>query len=137
MSQLQIEYHKLKVLVVEDETHTRTIIKALLRQIGVRVIMEAANGRDGLIEVVRDPPHIVLCDVHMKPVDGREFLKTLRELKIDGVKDTPVVFLTADAQRDTVQFAKEHAISGYIVKPPSVASLRARIDPIATALKLS
>lgn len=137
MTQPEIEYHKLKVLVVEDERHTRTIIKALLRQIGVRVIMEATNGRDGLIEVVRDPPDIVLCDVHMTPIDGREFLKALRELPDDRVKNTPVVFLTADAQRDTVVFAKEHSINGYIVKPPSVVSLKARIDAVAATLKLS
>jgi len=136
MIQPDIEYHKLKVLVVDDEKHARTIIKALLRQIGIRTIMEATNGRDGLIEVTRDPPHVVLCDVHMQPIDGREFLKTLREMPDARVKDTPVIFLTADAQRDTVVFAKEHAISGYIVKPPSLAGLKSRLDAIAATLKL-
>ncbi len=136
MLPINYDYGKLKILVVEDDKHARTVIRSLLRQIGVRVIMEAANGRDGLVELVRDPPHIVLCDVHMQPVDGREFLKTLRGMKITRVKDTPVIFLTADASRDTVLFAKEFEIDGYLVKPPSVASLKARIDAIAETLKL-
>jgi two-component system chemotaxis response regulator CheY len=136
MSFAEVPYHKLSILVVEDETHTRTIIKSLLRQLGIRTIVEAANGRDGLIEVEREEPHLVLCDVHMKPIDGREFLKTLRGLPNATIKDTPVVFLTADANRDTVLFAKEHAISGYLVKPPSAATLKARIDAIAVTLKL-
>ena len=130
------DYGKLKILVVEDDKHARTVIRSLLRQIGVRIVIEAANGRDGLIELVRDPPHIVLCDVHMQPVDGREFLKTLRGMKIDRVKDTPVIFLTADASRDTVLFAKEFEVDGYLVKPPSVATLKQRIDAVAETLKL-
>ncbi len=130
------DYGKLKILIVEDDKHARTVIRSLLRQIGVRIVMEATNGRDGLVELVRDPPHLVLCDVHMQPVDGREFLKTLRGMKIDRVKDTPVIFLTADASRDTVLFARGFEIDGYIVKPPSVASLKARIDAIAETLKL-
>ncbi len=136
MLQPDIDYTKLKVLIVEDERHARTVIKSLLRQIGVRVMMEADNGRDGLLEVVRDPPHIVFCDVHMQPIDGREFLNTLREMQDARVKDIPVVFLTADATRDTVLFAKGFAISGYIVKPPSITSLKSRLDAIAATLKL-
>lgn len=136
MLPINYDYTKLKILMIEDEKHTRTVIRSLLRQIGVRIVIEATNGRDGLIEVVRDPPHIVLCDIHMQPIDGREFLKTLRAMKIDRVKDTPVVFLTADASRDAVLFAKEFAISGYIVKPPSIATLKARLDAIIATLKL-
>ncbi len=55
-----VSYEQLSILVVEDEAHTRSIIKAMLRQIGVRSIVEAANGKDGLNEVVRTRPHIVL-----------------------------------------------------------------------------
>lgn len=102
----------------------------------MRVIIEAANGRDGLVELARDPPHVVLCDVHMQPVDGREFLKTLRTMPDPAVKDTPVIFLTADSSRDTVLFAKEFAIDGYLVKPPSVIALRQRLDPVVANLKL-
>ncbi len=130
----QLDYAKLKVLVVEDEQHTRTIIKSLLRQMGIRLVTEAAHGGEGLVEVVRMRPHLILCDVHMEPVDGLAFLKQLREMKIDEVKGTPVIFLTADAQRDTVVFAKEHAVSGYIVKPPSMATLRPRVEAVLNAM---
>jgi two-component system chemotaxis response regulator CheY len=136
MAEREINYRRLKVLLVEDEFHTRTIIKSLLRQIGVDLIIEAANGRDGLVEVLREEPHIVLCDIHMKPINGLEFLQKLREIEGGMAKSTPVVFLTSDAQRDTVLFAKEHAVNGYIVKPPSAASLKAHLDPIAARLKL-
>lgn len=134
MAQEQVEYHRLHVLVVEDEVHTRTIIKALLRQLGVRKISEAVNGLDGLVKLTDVKPHLVLCDVHMKPIDGREFLQKTREME-PPLRDTPVIFLTADAQRDTVVFAKEHAVSGYIVKPPSLAAIKTRIEALAELLK--
>jgi two-component system chemotaxis response regulator CheY len=46
------------------------------------------------------------------------------------VADTPIVLLTADAKTDTVLHAKEHAVSGYLVKPVSATQLKLRIDAI-------
>ncbi|SRR5258708_39231142 len=123
-------YEKLVVLVVEDEPHTRGIIKGMLRQIGVRSVLEAADGKAGLDEVMRGKPNLVLCDIHMEPVDGRMFLKLLRDARLQQVRLTPVIFLTADAQRDTVMFAKEHHVNGYLVKPVALGDLKARIDAI-------
>ena len=125
-----VSYEQLTILVVEDEAHTRAIIKAMLRQIGVRSVVEAANGKEGLNEVLRTRPHIVLCDVHMEPIDGLTFLKTLRAVKIEALRNTPVLFLTADAQKDTVLFAREHKVDGYMVKPVALGELKARIDQI-------
>lgn len=132
----KIDYVRLKILVVEDEIHTRTIIKTLLRQLGVRDIGEAANGRDGLVKVTDWRPHVVLCDIHMKPVNGLEFLQLLRKLEDTIIAQTPVIFLTADANRDNVLIAKENAANGYLVKPVSLQALKSRLDQIAVTLKL-
>jgi two-component system chemotaxis response regulator CheY len=123
-------YERFTVLLVEDDQHTRALIKSLLRQIGVRSILEAQDGKAGIGEVLRSRPHLVFCDVHMGPIDGRSFLKLLREAKLEAVRNTPVVFLTGDAQRDTVLFAKDHFVSGYLVKPVSLTDLKTRIDSI-------
>lgn len=127
-------YEKLVVLIVEDEVHTRAVIKSLLRQIGVRSIVEAADGKAGLDEVLRSRPTLVFCDVHMTPVDGLTFLKLLRQTKIESIRRTPVVFLTADSQRDTVLFAKEHQVNGYLVKPVSLGDLKSRVDAVVKTL---
>ena len=131
-----IDYAKIKILIIEDEAHTRAIIRSQLLNLGLREIAEAHNGKEGLIQLVKTRPHLALCDVHMDTMDGLEFLKTLRALKVEAVRNTPVIFLTADAQRDTVVFAKEHAVNGYLVKPVSVAQLKAHIDAVAEKLKL-
>src|SRR5438270_12135262 len=98
-------YEKLVVLLVEDDANTRKLIKSMLRQIGVRSIVEAKDGKEGIGAVLRTRPNLVLCDVHMQPVDGRMFLMLLREARIPAVRDTPVVFLTGHAHRDPVLFA--------------------------------
>lgn len=131
------DYSRLKVVIIEDEAHTRSIIRSQLIHFGLREIAEAPNGKEGLMQVIRIRPHFVLCDVHMDTMDGLEFLKTLRALKVESVRDTPVIFLTADAQSDTVAFAKDHAINGYLVKPISAAKLKSHVDAVAEKLDLS
>lgn len=124
------EYAAITVLVVEDEPNTRLMIKRLLLQIGISSVATAADGKAGLDETMRVRPAIILCDVHMEPVDGLTFLKTLRGLKVRSLALTPVIFLTADSQRDTVLFAKDHHVNGYLVKPVSLKDLKTRIDAV-------
>jgi CheY-like chemotaxis protein len=81
-------------------------------------------------EAVRTEPTLILCDVHMEPVDGRAFLKLLRGPGLRPLATTPVIFLTADAQKDTVLFAREHQVNGYLVKPVSLTQLKTRIDSV-------
>jgi two-component system chemotaxis response regulator CheY len=127
---MAIDYSDYSVLIVEDEQFTRNIVRNLLLQIGISRIHEAADGKSGLLELLRVKPSVVLCDVHMTPVDGRQFLKTLRASKVARVAHIPVIFLTADAQNETVKFAREHAANGYLVKPVSLSQLKQRLDAV-------
>ncbi|MEQ8815863.1 MAG: response regulator [Thalassobaculum sp.] len=123
-------YENLRVLVLEDESYIRTIICRLLRQIGFRLINEAENGVDGLREIMRVRPHLILCDIHMEPMDGITFLRKLRGLGSDPLTQVPVIFLTADKQRETVVSAKELRVDGYLAKPVSLKTLKDRIDHV-------
>ncbi len=123
-------YKGVSVLVVEDEQTTRASIKSILRQIGIPTITDACDGRAGLAELARTRPTIVLCDVHMHPVDGRQFLKMVRTTKVEWIKNIPIIFLTADANPNTVSFAKEFHVNGYLVKPVSVKDVKSRIDAV-------
>jgi two-component system chemotaxis response regulator CheY len=130
MSDGDNSYKGVTVLVVDDEEIARTSIRGQLRQIGIPTVVEAADGKTALVEIARARPNLVLCDVHMQPMDGREFLKTVRTVKVEWVKRTPVIFVTADANRDTVSFAKEYDVSGYLVKPIALEALKAKVDAV-------
>ena len=130
-------YKDVTVLIVEDEQVTRAAVKSQLRQIGIPRIIEAADGQAGLVEIARTRPTLVLCDVHMEPMDGRQFLKRVRTVKVEWVRNIPIVFLTADAKPETVTFAKEYQVNGYLVKPVLLSDLKARIDQILKTLDRS
>jgi two-component system chemotaxis response regulator CheY len=123
-------YKDLRILVIEDESYTRHMITGLLRQIGFQHINEAKEGGDGFKETVRTRPQVVLCDVHMEPMDGLGYLSMLRGFKNEDIAGTPVVFLTADKQQETVLTAKQLKVDGYMVKPVSLAALKQRLDAL-------
>jgi CheY-like chemotaxis protein len=80
------------VLIVEDDTAARRVMRQELKKGGWRVL-EAANGRIALEQLAQHPPDLVLLDLVMPEMDGFEFLEELR--KRDGVARIPVVVITA------------------------------------------
>jgi two-component system chemotaxis response regulator CheY len=125
-----VRYNQLAVGVIEDSAHTRTVIKKLLQQIGVRSVIEAEDGRTGIKEVIRTRPDIILCDIHMEPEDGLTFVTNLRRFRIPGIAKTPVIMLTADAAMETVKSFSDLRINGYLVKPVSLQVLKERLDKV-------
>jgi two-component system chemotaxis response regulator CheY len=123
-------YEKVSVLVIEDMTSVRKLIRNMLMQLGIRAIFEAAEGKQGMDMTLQACPTIVLCDVHMAPVDGLQYLKLLRGHPTRSIALTPVIMLTSDSNRDTVVVAKEHHANGYLVKPVSLGHLKSRIDAV-------
>ncbi len=124
------DFEHLKVLVVEDEPHTRRLILQILRQVGVTNLHEADEGGSGFRETVRIRPDVVICDIMMEPVDGLEYLSQLRAFRIPDIARTPVIFLTGDAQQQTVFAAKRLSVDGYLVKPVSPKDVEARIRSV-------
>jgi len=121
-------YGRLRVLVVEDEPYTRNTIKRLLQQCGVRDVLEAPDGAQGFSLLLGSKPHVVFCDIHMEPVGGMDFLRMVRESTGEDISGTHVVFLTADALKDTVLAASNLRIDGYLVKPANILRIKARLD---------
>ena len=120
----------LVILLIEDEAHIRRIVRQILFRIGVRNVYEAADGGDGFMQVLRVKPHVVLCDIHMAPVDGITFLETLRAAKVDKVRSTPVLFLTSNAKEETIMRARDLRVNGYMVKPVSVNDVKRNLERV-------
>lgn len=121
---------RLRILLVEDQPYMRQIIRQTLERLRVTNIYEAEEGGEALKMTVRLRPNIVLCDVHMEPMNGLEYLEKLREFKNEAIANTPVIFLTADSGESTVLTGRKHKVNGYIVKPTSAAKLIENINRI-------
>lgn len=119
-----MDVSSVKVLIVEDEPYVRTIIRQILARLQITNVHEAPDGGEGLMQALRVRPHLILCDVHMTPVDGMKILSTLRGVKVPEIRDTPVILLTSDANQDLVERARDLKVAGYMVKPVSVNDIK-------------
>lgn len=108
---------KSKILVVEDNDFVRMQIVRYLGETGCDVI-EASQGDQALDfikqqYVKRDPVTLAIVDVRMEPVDGFEFIRSIRGLDMD----TPVILVTGDNNPDLLEKAGQWGVSAVMIKP--------------------
>ncbi len=124
---------KMKILIVDDFSTMRRIIKNLLRQIGYENIEEAEDGVHALSKLKNDSFGFVICDWNMPNMDGLELLKKIRS--DDELKDLPVLMVTAEAEKEKVVTAIQAGVNNYIVKPFTGEVLKEKMDKIFEKVK--
>jgi DNA-binding response OmpR family regulator len=112
------------ILVVDDEERLTSLLQAYLEQEGYRVVT-AANGRQALEAVRREPPDLIVLDVMMPEMDGIEFLRVLRTHH-----STPVVLLTARVGDEDKIVGLELGADDYLTKPFRPRELLARVRAV-------
>ena len=118
---------KEKILVVDDELHIRQALQASLESEGYQV-QTAENGKEGVEKCKAWRPALVILDVRMPVMDGH--LASI-EIKYDErLKDTRLIFLTANADEDSRSLGLGHGADSYLTKPFKVEDLLKRIDEI-------
>jgi len=101
-----------RVLIVDDQAVIRGFVKVALRDLNV-VVHEASDGSQALEMQDVFPADVILCDVTMPGINGEQFLERLRERG----DQTPVIMLTAEADKTLVRRLMELGIQGYVLKP--------------------
>jgi len=119
-----------KVLTVDDSKVVRTMVTRALAPYGCQ-ILEAANGKEGVEVAQRERPDLILLDVTMPVMDGREALIEIRKSK--DTQATPVIMLTAESGRDLVMEIAKLGVKGYIVKPFTAETFAAEVDKVLGA----
>lgn len=110
---------KLKVLVADDASFIRDLIKRTLRQhMPFAEVHEAINGNKARAMLKKDQFHLILCDWEMPEVSGLELLEWLRAFELEkGLDKTPFVMVTSRGSRDHVVKAVQAGVNDYIGKP--------------------
>lgn len=121
MVQAQI---KGKIVIVDDNDLTRSLLRGLLVAEGYQVVGEANNGDQGFEMILRIRPDIVCLDVNMPKTDGLTVLRQIRQ----HVPEQVVVMVTGNTDRDTVQGAITGGAAGFIVKPFNSAKVLSSIE---------
>ncbi len=119
---------KMKVLVVDDFSTMRRIVKNILRQLGFENIVEADDGETAVRKLESERIDFVVSDWNMPKMSGLELLKWVRSH--DEFKDMPFLMVTAEAQKENVLEAVKAKVSNYIVKPFTAETLAEKIDKI-------
>lgn len=104
-----------RIAFIDDEMHIREIVKLALEELGGFKIRCFESGMDALDGIEGFDPDLILLDVMMPKMTGIETLCALRELP--ACAETPVIFVTAKAQRHEIEHYMEVGAAGVIPKP--------------------
>ena len=118
----------MRVLVVDDYSTMRRILRNLLEQIGFKQIDEASDGGTALIKLRDTPCGLVISDWNMEPMSGMELLREVR--RDEKLKNTPFIMVTAESKSENVVAAKAAGVSNYIVKPFTAETLKTKIEAV-------
>ena len=123
----------LKILLVEDQSESKALIKNMLHELGITQVFEANNGRDALmfVDSAFDFIDLIVCDWNMPQMTGVEFLRQLRTVDTE----LPFLMVTGRLDMDSVMEAKSSGVTGYIGKPFSITQLEGKLRIILQRMK--
>lgn len=121
----------MKILIVDDFATMRKILKNILKDLGYTDILEAEDGDVALEILKKEKVDLVISDWNMPNMDGLSLLKAIRS--DEALKDTPVLMVTAEAQKQNVLEAVKAGVNNYIVKPFTPEVIKEKISKIFAA----
>lgn len=124
---------QLRILLVEDQAESRTLLKGMLGELGITQIYEAGDGKKGLqfLDSAFDFIDIILCDWNMPSMSGIEFLRQVRSTGAE----IPFMMITGRSDHNSVIEAKNFGVDGFIRKPYSPTQIEAKLRVLAQRVK--
>lgn len=114
-----------KVLVIEDNDDNRDILKHQLEYLGYEVV-EAADGLEGLKQAEKENPDLVIVDIMMPEIDGREVARRLRANS--KTKELPILAATVLFHTEDVHSCLAAGCNDVITKPFTLRQLKEKLD---------
>jgi two-component system chemotaxis response regulator CheY len=118
----------MKILIVDDFSTMRRIIKGLLHELGFNNVEEADDGNTALPMLRANGYDFLVTDWNMPGMTGIELLRAVRaDAKLSKL---PILMVTAEAKREQIVEAAQAGVNGYIVKPFTANTLKEKMDKI-------
>lgn len=118
----------MKILVVDDFSTMRRIIKNLLRDLGFTKTEEADDGKTALPMLQKGDFDFLITDWNMPGMQGIDLLKAVRQ--DPNLSSLPVLMVTAESKKDQIVEAAQAGVNGYIVKPFTAETLNEKIQKV-------
>lgn len=118
----------MKILIVDDFSTMRRIIKNLLRDLGFNNTAEADDGTTALPMLKAGDFGLLVTDWNMPGMQGIDLLKHVRA--DENLAKLPVLMVTAEQKRDQIVEAAQAGVNGYIVKPFTAQTLKEKLEKI-------
>jgi two-component system chemotaxis response regulator CheY len=118
----------IKVMVVDDQTSMRAMIRRTLQDLGFRDVRDKPGAAEALDAVKSDRVHLIISDYNMPEMDGLQFLEAVRKDPVIG--KTVFIMLTGSSDRELVQKAAAMGVNNYVVKPFAPAALKEKIERV-------
>ncbi len=111
----------IRILIVDDFSTMRRIVKNLLNDLGFFNTAEADDGHSALAELRKGPFDLVVTDWNMPGMPGIDLLRAIRGDA--ALSRIPVLMVTAEAKREQIIEAAQAGVNGYVIKPFTAARL--------------
>ncbi len=118
----------MRILVVDDFSTMRRIVKNLLRDLGFTNTVEADDGKTALPILEDGGIDFLVTDWNMPGMTGIDLLKAVRANP--KLVNLPVLMVTAEAKREQIIMAAQAGVNGYVIKPFTAATLKEKIEKI-------
>jgi len=118
----------MKIMVVDDMSTMRRIVKNILKQLGFSNVEEAENGQEALTKLKAERYGFVVSDWNMPVMTGIDMLRAIRA--DEQLKAIPVLMVTAEAQQKNLVEAVQAGVSNYIVKPFTAETMQEKLAKI-------
>ncbi|MDX1451792.1 MAG: response regulator [Oleiphilaceae bacterium] len=124
---------KKRILVIDDQSSIRAVVKSYLKELGFHQVADVTNGLKGLEYLSVHAVDLVICDWEMPKVSGLECLQKVRAL--DAGKTLPFLMMTSVSDTDSVRNAIAEGVSDYLTKPFQPAQLGMKAVKLITRSK--
>lgn len=122
----------ISVLVIDDQSTMRKIVRQLLSQIGKFNITEASDGLQAMKMLnqssIKKSPDVIISDLHMEGMDGIELCNKIRLSKHQRVRDIPVLMLTGESDEFILKVSKQVGAYKILSKPVGAPELKKHIS---------
>ena len=116
------------ILVVDDYSTMRRIIRNLLKQLDFDNVDEAADGGEAIEKLKAKKYGLIISDWNMEPMSGFDLLKLVRSDA--NLAALPFIMVTAESKTENVLEAKKAGVSNYIVKPFNAETLKTKMSSV-------